>query len=137
MTHLFKLKKDGKTVGHLKFEDRELLYSNNDGTYISPYCISIKKGMVFSFSPPGYGDYYEHDECVYDSIHPFVCKDRNGKDVFAEDPCLLHCFSPPKKVYPKWNQEYLRWELWENGTAVMSAIEDTYKRLVELIEEKE
>lgn len=64
----------------------------------------------------------------------FVCKDKNGKDVFADDPCLLHCFSPPKKVYPKWHQGYLRFELWENGTAVMAAIEGTYKRHIELIE---
>ena len=120
MTHLFKLKKDGETVGYLGI-------ANNGKT----------GGLVFSLS----GDLWNHitqegQLPQFDSAHPFVCKDKNDKDVFADDPCLLHCFSPPKKVYPKWNQEYLRYELWENGTAVISAIEDTYKRHIELLEEK-
>jgi len=84
--HLFKLKKDGKTVGYLKFKNGKFIYSNEDGSYVSPYCISIWEGKVFSFSSPAYdSSYYEHDECEYDSIHPFVTKDKNGKDVFADD----------------------------------------------------
>lgn len=78
----------------------------------------------------------ENDNIIEVKGRLFVCPDKNGKDVFEKAPCLLHCFSPPKEVYPKWNQEYLRFELWENGTGVMAAIEGTFKRHVELIEEK-
>jgi len=89
--HLFKLKKDGKTVGYLEFKDGKFVYSNEDGSYVSPYCISIWNGKVFSFQCPAYGSsYYEHDECEYDSLHPFVTKDKNGKDVFAGDKVKGH-----------------------------------------------
>jgi len=86
MDNLFKLKKDGKTVGYLEFKDGKFIYSNEDSSYVSPYLISIWKGKVFSFSAPAYGSsYYEHDECEYDSIHPYVTDDKNGDKVFAGD----------------------------------------------------
>lgn len=49
--HLFKLKKDGKTVGYM----------------------CIKDGCVSTCSDP------------WDIAHPFVTKDKHGKDVFAGD----------------------------------------------------
>ena len=67
MSHLFKLKKDGQD-NYIKFESGKLWYSGNNK------------------------DWFECNENFdvtfwlrYDSIHPFVCKDKNGKDVFADD----------------------------------------------------
>lgn len=63
------LKKEGEIVGYIEFKDGGMVFSNEDGSYVSPYCISIEKGVVFAFSPPAYGgSYYEHDECEFDTV---------------------------------------------------------------------
>jgi len=66
--HLFKLKKDGKTVGYLKI---------------------VEGTILFKFAP---AEKWENawlewlgNEIVFESAHPFVTKDKNGKDVFADD----------------------------------------------------
>jgi len=65
--HLLKLKKDGKTVGYLKFAK----YSDNDlHIQLSPNC----------------SDWYDDPDLIdYNSIHPFVIKDKNDKDIFEGD----------------------------------------------------
>lgn len=125
MNQLFKLKKDGKCVGYMKI-DRYLPDNPNR-----------KELCIFSSYPDKPTYWYENEpQFEWDAIHPFVCDDKNGNKVFVDDPCLLHCFSPPKEVYPKWHKEHLRIEFWENETAVMVATSDTFKRHIELIEEK-
>ncbi len=62
---LFKLKKAGRGVRYARFQGSGLLYSwSND-------------------------DHWEYaHRFSFDSIHPFVCKDRAGKDVFEGDVVL-------------------------------------------------
>lgn len=92
--HLFKLKKDGKTVGYERFvycDQREgylkgkslVPQHSKDGVhwgYI--YLWELKtstKGYWFEAQLDN-DTYIEHDE-----KYPFVTKDKNGKDVFAGD----------------------------------------------------
>lgn len=69
MTHLFKLKKDGKTVGYLKIDPSSrfgVLWQKLDDVWIENiHC----PDLYFKF----------------DTAHLFVCPDKNGKDVFAGD----------------------------------------------------
>jgi len=126
--HLFKLKKDGKAVGYLEFKDGKFVYSNEDGSYVSPYCISIWKGKVFSFQCPAYSSsYYEHDECEYDSIHLFVTKDKNGKDVFADDE--VQSKDGLRKYKVVWDGQRCRWWLCgvDKAWAVNEPIWEDYK----------
>lgn len=63
MTELkFKLKKDGKCVGYMWIKDGLILYRKAGGTNWLARCV------------------FE-----WDSIHPFVCLDRHGKDVYEGD----------------------------------------------------
>ena len=65
--NLFKLKKDGKTVGYLRFAE----YSDKD--------LHIQLSVE--------GDEWDDDsELVeYNEILPYVCDDKNGEKVFAGD----------------------------------------------------
>lgn len=69
MEYLFKLKKDGKTVGYLK------IISEFGRVLLNP------------ISRPGYWTRYDGvlTEKLFNSVHPFVTEDKNGKDVFAGD----------------------------------------------------
>lgn len=69
MTHLFKLKKDGKDVGRLRITCNAVMYKNKN-TYGE---------WLFTHSATNL------EEPSFDTAHPFVCKDKNGKDMFVED----------------------------------------------------
>lgn len=68
--NLFELTKDGKCVGYLRFTK----YSDKD--------LHIQLSVD--------GDIWDDDtELVdYNSIHPFVCTDKNGEKVFAGDKAI-------------------------------------------------
>jgi len=60
--HLFKLKKDGKTVGYLK----------------------LANGWT-QFQRIGRDDWYYPCDFKWNTAHPFVTKDKNGKDIYKGD----------------------------------------------------
>ena len=69
--NLFKLKKDGKTVGYLKIND---------------YIWWSTCGRIWLEIHPqeGCSDYFEDDH-EWDEAHPYVCDDKNGDKVFSGD----------------------------------------------------
>jgi hypothetical protein len=73
--HLFKLKKDGKTVGYLRLNDKIWWKINRSWIEIDPQ--------------EGCSEFFEDDN-GWDTAHPFVTKDKNGKDVFARDEVLVY-----------------------------------------------
>jgi len=86
---LFKLKKDGKTAAYLLIEDGFLMVSENGKNYYSAYEQSpagglkiCQEGNIFSLID-------------FDTVHPFVTKDKNGKDVFANDMIKGHYEASP------------------------------------------
>ena len=64
---LFKLKKNGETVGYLK----------------------LAKGWT-QFQSLGRNDWYYPCDFAWHTAHPFVTHDKNGKDVFADDFVWYH-----------------------------------------------
>lgn len=68
---LFKLKKDGKTVGYCKLLK-----------YRDPLD-SVRHWRGWGYSKNGKN--WEQQIITFDTAHPFVTKDKNGKDVFAGD----------------------------------------------------
>ena len=117
MEHLFKLKKDGKTVGYLKIA--------NNGK---------KSGLVFSLS----GDIWSHvtQEGMlpqFDTAHPFVTKDKNGNDVFAGDEVVSS--DGLRKYKVTWDERRCRW--WLCGVDKAWAVNEPAWEDYELIEDKE
>lgn len=125
--HLFKLKKDGKTVGYLLIEDGFLMVSENGINYYSAYEQSpagglkiCQEGNIFSLID-------------FDTSHPFVCKDKNGKDVFVGDrvrringePCFIEWYAEECRYVLHNNQNYYDIDVLE------------LEQGIELIEEKE
>jgi hypothetical protein len=94
---LFKLKKDGKTVGYMRL-------------YGGPLGLSLRKegdpDWQYDFFAPLRG-------CDADFIHPFVCRDRNGKDVFEGDRVNLHVGPEPRECTVEWGEAILGWNLRE------------------------
>lgn len=76
MEHLFKLKEDGKTVGYLKIQGG-ILQGSIDG---------LDWHYITNQNPAGdlmlSNEQWVH---FFDTAHPFVTKDKNGKDVFEGD----------------------------------------------------
>lgn len=72
MNNLFKLKKDGKTVGYL-----ELLVR-------TPYGYPVLWFRDLGRLDEG-REWHSGNNVQADSIHPFVTKSKDGKDVFADD----------------------------------------------------
>ncbi len=116
--HLFKLKKDGKTVGYLKI-DRGLVCWRT--TTLSP-ALNKTWHMV-----------HNSVRIDFDSAHPFVIKDKNGKDVFAGDrvkrisgePCFVEWYTEECRYVLHNNQNYYDIDVLE------------LEQGIELIEEKE
>ena len=110
MEHLFKLKKDGKTVGYLKLAD----------------------GWT-QFQRVGRDDWYYPCDFKWISAHPFVTKDKNGKDVFAGDK--LQSKDGLRKYEVAWNERQCNWFL--RGLNSAWAVDSPTWKDYELIEDKE
>jgi len=67
----FKLKKDGTCAGYLRFHR-----FNSPG------------GLLFLDESEDGIEWHGGERIDFDSIHPFVCQDRNGKDVYEGDKFL-------------------------------------------------
>lgn len=82
MKHLFKLKKDGKTVG---YEKRAQYRPSDDNLVI----FSSFNGI----------EWFENELTNgYNSAHPFVATDKNGKDVFEGDEIVSNKDDPILEV---------------------------------------
>ena len=75
--NLFKLKKDGKTVGYFKFDWCDW----GD-------CSKKVKHMGVQFSEDGLKWLDLFGDLTYDAIHPYVCLDKNGDKVFSGDKVI-------------------------------------------------
>lgn len=93
--HLFKLKKDGKCVGYLELRIR------------TPYGYPVLWFRNLSRLDEG-REWHSGNNVQADSIHPFVTKDKHGKDVFADDPVWFHWKG--KKTKGKIIKEGLFWK---------------------------
>lgn len=117
MTHLFKLKKDGETVGYCK------LIKYRDSLDFS------KNWMGWGFSKNG--NNWGQQRISFDIAHPFVCTDKNDKDVFADD----EVDSIGNRCRVMWHKVHLQWCLWHiKGDYYFGTVA---KQDIELLEEKE
>ena len=116
--HLFKLKKDGKVVG---FEKRAQYRPSDDDLCI----FSSYDGIQWFENELANG---------YNSAHPFVTEDKNGKDVFADDPVWLHWKG--KKTKGEIIKEGLFWK-YKNHEGYSRTLCKFDISHIELIEEKE
>lgn len=72
---LFKLKKDGKTVGYLRIKEGKVWWQYTEYDKLTNACwYNVSTGKAIDF----------------DTAHPFVCKDKNGKNVFKDDSVWFH-----------------------------------------------
>jgi hypothetical protein len=110
MEHLFKLKKDGKTVGWLL----------------------IAKGKVWGKSRYECDEFSEWDNWgfMFDTAHPFVTKDKDGKEVFEDNEVKM--FSKHYKIV--WCERELGWYLQDEYKAKIK-LSHINKNHIELIEE--
>jgi hypothetical protein len=101
MEHKFKLKKDGKTVGYLEIfaEDGEVVF---------------RKDLIDDMDC----DIWEQGICDFDTAHPFVTKDKNGKDIFAGDSLK----SGKRIIKVVWDEEYLQWRAGEKDNPYFSPL---------------
>ena len=129
MEHLFKLKKDGKTVGYLKI--------NPEGKWDELHPMEDK----FMFRPIGEAHkgkwYCIGYKCLdFDSIHPFVTKDKNGKDVFEGDRVYVFDKVACKVI---WSSTHRGWavQLCENPEGLPMSMSSFYPKDIELIKDKD
>jgi len=116
--HLFKIKKDGKTAGYCEWtEDWGWKYFND-------------------FAPENKFTYFTVAQTGL-TAHPFVTKDKNGKDVFEDDeikginPCLIK--DHPVKGIVFYDKIELCWFIeTESESITLSNIDD-----IELIKDEE
>ena len=108
--HLFKLMKDGKAVGYLRLKDGWTQFHSTN---------------------------FEKDQWYYPcgfkwtSAHSFVTKDKNGKDVFADD----EVDSMGNRCLVMWHKAMFQWCLWHiEGDYYFGSLES--KHIIELIEDK-
>lgn len=123
MTHLFKLKKDGKTVGYLRFAKYRPQFNND-------LCVQSKCLICNG------AEWDEGDTLDYDSIYPFVCPDKNGKEVFAGDRVKWR----PEELDELCEDEFLTATI-EGGFLVFDVegtdfVEASHFKDIELIEEE-
>ena len=123
--HLFKLKKDGKTVGYLKI--------NPKGKWDKLHPMEDK----FMFRPVGEAHkdkwYCIGYKCLdFNSGHPFVTKDKNSDDVFADDKVD----SMGNRCLVMWHKVMFQWCLWHiEGDYYFGSLQS--KQVIELIEDKD
>ena len=124
MNNLFKLKRDGKTAGYLLLENGFLLASTNSKNYF----------YVQEQTPTGSLLIYPYSNdpfwIDYDSEHPFVCKDKNGNDVFADDGIKI-IFPNGEEIVSKVIWDFLSWQV-EGGGMLANFKQDD----IELIKEQ-
>lgn len=122
--HLFKLTRASVKIGYLNLEGANPCYGGAIGSY--PYG-AYEFGEMMKNS-------YGTDFSLSDfDAHPFVTKDKNGKDVFADDKVRSKNGLREYKV--AWDERQCRWWLWGIGKAwaVNTPVWEDY----ELIEAKE
>ncbi len=94
---LFKLKKEGRCIGYARFHKIDA------------------SGLALEFSWKPQQDkaresWEQKHRFAFDSIHPWVCKDRNNKDVFEGDRVRIKTKSAAGVVY--WDKRQLGWWVW-------------------------
>lgn len=117
--HLFKLKKDGKTVGYLKIDKMHVL--------LNP------------IHRPGYWCTYDSNLCrgLFDTALPFVTKDKNSKDVFEGDYVSHDNSEFVHRV--TWNKNRLEYVLLHPSSGPTWSLgfgKDREQKDIELIEEE-
>lgn len=124
--YLFKLKKDGKTVGYLQISEEVDTLSTTD-----PMAVYIKKiGGEWRTYELDCGRPYK---VIFDTAHPFVTKDKNGKDVFAGDK--VRSKDGLREYRVTWDERRCRWWLW--GIDKAWAVNEPAWKDYELIEDKD
>ena len=115
MKHLFKLKKDGKTVGYLK----------------------LAKGWTqfHSIERPD-GRWFYPCDFKWTTAHPFVTTDKHGKDVFADDKIkfLTPTMMRPAEGTVLWYDKLMNWIV-EEKTNERWSLYSVHE--IELIEESQ
>ena len=119
MEHLFKLKKDGKTVGYCK------LIKYRDPLDSSRHWV----GWGYSKNGKNWGQHI----ISFDIVLPFVTKDKNGKDVFAGDK--MQSKDRLRKYEVVLNERQCNWFL--RGLSTSWAVNEPTWKDYELIEDKE
>ena len=100
--HLFKLKKDGKTVGYLELMGVQYPHPEH-----KPMFCGVR------FRREGQENWGKY-EIEWDTAHRFVCKDKNRKDVFAEDSFIYDCcgnFHEKGTGFFVWDEDILGFRL--------------------------
>jgi hypothetical protein len=127
---LLKLKKGGKHIGNYWICPH--LYTSTGPTMVRGH-----------FCEPGDNRWTPRDlnTIDFDSIHPFVCKDRNGKDVFEGDRIRGHkCYGSqgPFKGDVVWHDEHKRFEVQLGPLASMQrpylTFTDIWQASIQLVE---
>lgn len=74
-----------------------------------------------------------HQNFQFDSIHLFVCKDRNGKDVFCDDWILFRLDNeePSERTQITWEEEYHLFAVTYRGLKLLFKRQD-----IELVEDQ-
>ena len=134
--HLFKLKEDGKTVGLIELYQNGNLRLQYDGTSC-PWTHICWPQHLSKFL----------EEKKVTSTHPFVCKDKNGKDVFAGDRIKRVPYEgdPNPKPYQTegrtgtvaWHHGFLQWCFLDDRTHHLDDLVDSeiFEAGIELIVE--
>jgi hypothetical protein len=139
---LFKLKKDGKTVGYL-----ELVGNVPSPKTAAERPLTAIAGLRW-YNAQKTIMAIRDIEIQWDSAHPFVTKDKNGKDVFANDNVYLSEYTEfaaggevkhaaiKLECEIQWQQKYCRWIcFWEDSEDGPSYVLIRPKH-IELIEDK-
>lgn len=127
MEHLFKLKKDGKTVGYLKIRGGNILGSV-DGKRFTFVTEQNQSRGIYLYQDIG------RPFIDYDSAHPFVTKDKNGKDVFSGDKVK----SGKRILTIVWDKDCLQWRAGEEDNPHFAPLSQwAISEQFELIEDKE
>ena len=133
MNNLFKLTKDGKCVGYMKFDGAKPLYQkypfegwhgNNDFTPLLCHC-----------------------KITDLSMHPFVCNDKNGEKVFARDRVKRVTAEGDPKPSRKagrtgtivWHHGFLQWNFLDDKKQQLEDLADSeiFEAEIELIKDKD
>lgn len=122
--HLFQLRKDGKVVGYLQFRGTTPRATTSERP---PKSI---EGLVW-YSADLQTMSFRDSDIEWDTAHPFICNDKNGKKVFGGNKVD----SIGNRCLVMWHKVFLQWCLWHiEGDYYFGAVS---KQDIELIEEQE